>query len=241
MSSAEVVRIERYKRQAAERAVEWVASGMVVGLGAGTTALFAVRRIGELLRDGQLRNIVGIPCSRVVEAEARRLGIPLSNLDDRASIDLTIDGADDVDPELNLIKGAGGALLREKIVAQASHRELIVIDKTKRSPMLGTGRPVPVEVVPFGWASQAEYLQQLGAHVTVRRSSDGRPFRTDQGNLILDSMFGPIERPAELAALLDTRAGIVEHGLFVGMATDLVVAGPDGIRHLTPPTKVQRR
>jgi ribose 5-phosphate isomerase A len=235
VSPADAVQLERYKREAAERAVEWVASGMVVGLGAGTTTLFAVRRIGRLLREGQLRDIVGVPCSRAVEAEARQLGIPLSNLKDRASIDLTIDGADEVDPELNLIKGGGGALLREKIVAQASRREIIVVDETKRTAILGTHRSLPVEVVPFGWSSQANYLERLGARVTVRRGADGRLVRTDQGNLILDCMFGQIVRPAELAVRLDARAGIVEHGLFLGMATDLIVSGPDGINHLTCP------
>src|SRR5919109_1600848 len=221
------------KQQAADRAVEYVQSGMVVGLGAGSTAILATRRIGQLLREGKLRDIIGFPCSSLVEAEARALGIPIT-LDPQGPIDLTIDGADEVDPELNLIKGGGGALLHEKIVAQASLREIIVVDESKLSPSLGTHWPLPVEVVPFGAHSQRHFLSSLGAHVTVRQQHDGTPFRTDQGNLILDCAFGPIRQPAELAAKLDARTGIVEHGLFIGLATEVIVAGADGVRRLTP-------
>jgi ribose 5-phosphate isomerase A len=223
----------RQKQQAADRAVEYVKSGMVVGLGAGSTALLATRRIGQLLREGRLRDIVGFPCSSAIEAEARALGIPIT-LDPPGMIDLTIDGADEVDPELNLIKGGGGALLHEKIVAQASRREIIVVDESKLSPVLGTHWPLPVEVIPFGWHFQRHFLESLGARVTVRQQCDGTPFRTDQGNLILDCAFGPIPQPAALATKLDARTGIVEHGLFIGLATEVIVAGPDGIRHLTP-------
>jgi ribose 5-phosphate isomerase A len=223
----------REKQQAADRAVECVESGMVVGLGAGSTAILAVRRIGQLLREGRLRDIVGVPCSSEIEAEARALGIPIT-LDPPGAVDLTIDGADEVDPELNLIKGGGGALLHEKIVAQASRREIIIVDEGKLSPVLGTHWPLPVEVVPFGGHSQRRFLTSLGACVSVRQQHDGTPFRTDQGNLILDCAFGPIRQPAELAAKLDARTGIVEHGLFIGLATEVIVSGVDGIRHLTP-------
>ncbi|MCK4452241.1 MAG: ribose 5-phosphate isomerase A, partial [Anaerolineae bacterium] len=147
-------------------------------------------------------------------------------------VDVTIDGADEVDPHLNLIKGGGGALLREKIVAQASRCEIIVVDESKLSPALGTHWPVPVEVTPFGWRSQAAYLESLGAQPVLRLSSDGTPFTTDQGNLILDCRFGPISQPAQLAARLSERAGIVEHGLFLGLATDVILAGVEGVRHL---------
>ena len=143
-----------------------------------------------------------------------------------------IDGADEVDPHLNLIKGGGGALLREKIVAQASWREIIVVDESKLSPALGTRWPVPVEVVPLGWRSQGAYLESLEAQPVLRRNSDGSPFKTDQGNLILDCRFDPIYQPAQLAARLSERAGIVEHGLFLGLATDVIVASDQGIRHL---------
>jgi ribose 5-phosphate isomerase A len=176
----------RHKQDAAERAVEFVATGMVVGLGTGSTAIFAVRRIGELLREGRLRDIVGVPTSSAIEAEARRLGISLA-LDGARDIDLTIDGADEVDPDLELIKGGGGALFHEKIVAQASRREIIVVDDEKLSPRLGTRWAVPVEVVGFGWQSQVRLLESLGARVTRRAGADGQPFMTDEGNLILAS------------------------------------------------------
>lgn len=231
---SENAELTREKQQAADRAVECVESGMVVGLGAGSTAILAVRCIGQLLREGRLRDIVGVPCSSAIEAEARALGIPIT-LDPPGAVDLTIDGADEVDPELNLIKGGGGALLHEKIVAQASRREIIIVDEGKLSPVLGSHWPLPVEVVPFGGHSQRRFLTSLGARVTVRQQHDGTPFRTDQGNLILDCAFGPIRQPAELAAKLDARTGIVEHGLFIGLATEVIVAGVDGIRHLTPP------
>ena len=226
------VDISQLKQQTAERAVEFVESGMVVGLGHGSTAIFAVRRIAELLDAGKLRDVLGVPCSRHVEEEARRLGIPLTTLDEHPIVDLTIDGADEVDPDMNLIKGGGGALLREKIVAQASRREIIVVDESKLSPALGAHWPVPVEVIPFGWRSQAAYLESLGAQPVLRLNSDGTPFTTDQGNLILDCDFGPIPQPAQLAARLSERAGIVEHGLFLGLATDVIVASVEGIRHL---------
>jgi ribose 5-phosphate isomerase A len=222
---------QRLKQQAAERAVECIEPGMVVGLGAGSTAMFAVQRIAELLESGRLTEIVGVPCSTEVEKEARRLGIPLTSLEEHPQIDVTIDGADEVDPNLDLIKGAGGALLREKVVAQASRREIIVVDDSKLSPALGTRAPVPVEVIPFGWRSQVHYLKSMGAAVTVRQDSDGERVLTDQGNLILDCNFGPLSRPAQVAAKLDGRAGIVEHGLFLGLATDLIVANAKGVRH----------
>ena len=233
--------ISQLKKQAAERAVEFVESGMVVGLGHGSTAIFAVRRIAQLLRDGRLENILGVPCSLQVEAEAQQLGIPLTTLDEHPVVDLTIDGADEVDPDLNLIKGGGGALLREKIVAQASRREIIVVDESKLSPALGMRWSVPAEVVPFGYRSQAAYLESLGAEINVRQSSDGTLFKTDQGNLILDCRFGPIPDPARLAARLNRRAGIVGHGLFLGLATDVIVAGVEGIRHLGSQTSNVKR
>jgi ribose 5-phosphate isomerase A len=219
---------------AGEHAADFVTSGMVLGLGHGSTAVFALRRIAGLLRTGQLRDILGVPCSTAVEAEARDLGIPLTTLDEHPVIDLTIDGADEVDPDFNLIKGGGGALLREKMVAQASRREMIVVDGSKRSPALGTRWPVPVEVVSFGWQAQVIYLEWLGAKATLRREEDGTPFTTDQGNLILDCDFGPISDPHHLAVRLNERAGVVEHGLFLGLATDVIVADAEGIHHLMP-------
>ncbi|HMQ29342.1 MAG TPA: ribose-5-phosphate isomerase RpiA [Chloroflexaceae bacterium] len=225
----EVARDE-LKRLAAERAVELVRPGMVVGLGYGSTAVHAVRRIAALLDAGELREIVGVPCAAWTEAEARRLGIPLATLDERPAIDLTIDGADEVDPRFNLIKGGGGALLREKMVAQASAREVIVVDAAKLVPALGAF-PLPVEVVQFGWGASARFLAGLGARVSLRRSGDA-PFVTDQGNYILDCAFGAIADPGALARALEGRAGIVEHGLFLGLATDVIVADAGGVRHL---------
>ena len=195
----ETVDHEQEKQQAADCAIEYVRSGMTVGLGAGSTAILVTRRIAQLLREEHLRDIIGFPCSREIEAEARSLGIPIT-LNPPGMVHLTIDGADEVDPELNLIKGGGGALLHEKIVAQASLREIIIVDETKLSPMLGSHWPLPVEVIPFGWHSQRNFLESLGARVTLRQRSDGTPFRTDQGNLILDCAFGPIPHASGLAA-----------------------------------------
>lgn len=223
---------QRLKQQAAERAVHFIEPGMVVGLGHGSTALFALKRIAQLLKNGELREILGVPCSTEVEKEARQLGIPLASLDDYPTIDVTIDGADEVDPNLDLIKGGGGALLREKIVAQASRREIIVVDESKLSPALGTRRAVPVEVIPFGWHSQVLFLESMGACVSMRQERNGEQFLTDHGNLILDCDFGPLSEPSTVAAKLDARAGIVEHGLFLGLTTDLVVANAKGVRHI---------
>jgi ribose 5-phosphate isomerase A len=224
---------DRYKQQAAERAVELVECGMVVGLGSGSTALSAVRRIGALLRAGTLADIIGVPTSDAVGTEALRLGIPILPADLPQELDLTIDGADEVDAKMDLIKGGGGALLREKIVAQASRRLVIVVDETKLSPALGTRRAIPVEVVPFGWRSQVRYLESIlpAAAVSLRLGADGLPATTNQGNFIVDCAAGPIQRPGELAIRLAARAGLVEHGLFLGLATDLIVAGHAGVVH----------
>lgn len=223
------------KEQAACRAVEWVRPGMVVGLGHGSTAAFAVQRIAERIRSGALHGIRGVPCSRTVHALAKKLGIPLTDLNRCPVIDLTIDGADEVDEDLNLIKGGGGALLREKIVALASRCEVIVVDETKMSPVLGTRCAVPVEAVPFGWLSHVRFLENLGAQVDLRRNRDGTIFRTDQNNILLDAHFGPIGDPPRLAAILKARTGVVEHGLFIELARDVFVAGESGLRHMKIP------
>ena len=185
-----------------------------------------------MLNTGRLKNIRGVPCSAHVEEEARRLGIPLASLQQNPVIDLTIDGADEIDPNLDLIKGGGGALLREKIVAQVSRREIIVADDSKLSPALGTRWAVPVEVTLFAWHTQVLYLESLGAAVKPRLDRDKKMFMTDQGNLILDCRFGLLPYPRKLAEALHARSGIVEHGLFLGLATDLIVADTQGIRHI---------
>jgi ribose 5-phosphate isomerase A len=221
-----------FKRQAAEYAVQFIQSGMVIGLGTGSTAIFATRQIAALLQRGDLRDVVGFATSKSVWREAVALDIPMLDEEMPRVIDLTIDGADEMDPQLNLIKGGGGALLREKIVAQASAREIIVVDESKLSARLGTRWGVPVEVLSYGWQSQSRYLASLGAEVSVRQAADGSEFRTDQDNMVLDCRFGPIADTATLAQQLAARAGIVEHGLFLNLATDAIVAGPTGVRHL---------
>jgi ribose 5-phosphate isomerase A len=221
------------KQAAAEYAVRYIDSGMTVGLGTGSTAIFAIRHIGALLQNGQLKNIVGFATSRASWDAAVELKIPMLTEDLPKAIDVTIDGADEVDPQLNLIKGGGGALLREKLVAQATTREIIVVDESKLSPRLGTLHVLPIEVLPFGWRSQARFLESLGAKFIVRQTGDGKEYRTDQGNMILDCDFGPIANPAELAIKLEARAGIVEHGIFLNLTHSVVVSSASGVRELT--------
>src|SRR6516225_6214033 len=204
---------------------------MVVGLGTGSTAIFATRKIGELLRTGALKDITGFATSKATQDEAIHLGIPMMDASLPHKIDVTIDGADEVDPQFNLIKGGGGALFHEKVVAQASDREVIVVDDSKLSACLGTLHVLPVEVSPFGWRSQLRYLESLGARPVKRKNSDGSQYVTDSGNLILDCDFGPIADPVDLAAKLGARAGIIEHGLFIGITSDLIVAGTNGVRY----------
>ena len=223
--------LTEYKRQAAERAVTFIESGMVVGLGHGSTAIWAVRRLAELLNTGVLRDIIAIPCSLTVQKDAETLGIPLASLEDHPTVDLTIDGADEADPALNVIKGGGGALLREKIVGQATRRYIIIADHTKCSPALGSHWPVPIEALAFGLRAHLAYLESLGGRPTLRRRADGALFLTDQGNPVVDCAFGPMSDPFAIAASLNTHAGIIGHGLFLNMATDLIVAGPEGVRH----------
>lgn len=219
---------EALKRQAAERAAGYVRSGMVVGLGTGSTAVYAVRRLGALLAEGALQRIVGIPTAEVTAREAERAGVPLGALDDYPSVDITIDGADEIDPHLNLIKGLGGALLREKIVAAASRRFIVVADERKRVDQLGVRTPVPVEVIPFARRPAAGYLASLGARVVERRR-DGQTFITDEGNVILDCHFPGLTDPPAMARLIRAQPGVVEHGLFLGLATEAIVAGERGV------------
>ncbi len=225
-------RIEEFKKKAAVKAVEQVASGMVVGLGTGSTAKYAVERIGELFQNGALRDIVGIPSSVQTEKLALSVGIPLTTFEEHPVIDINIDGADEVDPALNLIKGGGGALLREKVIAQASRINVIIVDESKLSNQLGTHWALPIEVVPFACPSEMRFLRELGADVSIRKSGDDVLFKTDQNNLILDANFGPITDPASLAVKLNNRAGISGQGLFIGLTSKVIVAGKDGIREL---------
>lgn len=223
--------INLLKKQAGETAAAFVESGMIVGLGSGSTAIFATRRIAQDIHSGALSDILAIPTSLATEGAANALGIPLTSLAKHPRIDITIDGADEVDPAFNLIKGGSGAHLREKIVAQATERLVIVVDESKLVPQLGASWAIPIEVIPFGWEAQARYLEAIGARAKLRMDGDA-PFETDQGNLILDADFGAIADAAGLARKLEARAGIVEHGLFIEMARDVVVAGGDGVRQL---------
>jgi ribose 5-phosphate isomerase A len=222
---------DQLKIAAAESAVKQVIDGMIVGLGTGSTAKFAVsalgRRVGEGLR------IVGIPTSERTAAQASALRIPLSNLEENPQLDITIDGADEVeDGNLNLIKGLGGALLREKIIASASKRLVIIVHSDKLVSRLGVHDPVPVEVTPFGWQVTALRLSSLGAKPSLRQNPDGQPFRTDGGNYIVDCAFEGIDSAASLARQLDHVVGVVEHGLFVGLTSEVHVAGAGGVRIL---------
>jgi len=210
----------------------FIQDNMVIGLGEGSTAIFAIRRIAQLYSEKKLIGIKAIPCSKTVENESRRLGIPLISLEKDTKIDVTIDGADEVDPHLNIIKGGGGALTREKIVAQASAREIIVIDSGKQSDKLGIQWPVPIEVVLFGWENQMGFLESLDGKPKVRQTGTGEKYITDQGNYIIDCDFGVIEKPSELAQILNQRAGIVEHGLFINLATDLIVPVNNEVKHI---------
>jgi ribose 5-phosphate isomerase A len=224
--------IDELKKAAAEKAVKQVKSGMVLGLGSGSTSRFAVAKIGELWQAGVLTDIVGVPTSESTATQAREYGIPLATLDEQPVIDLAIDGADEVDPDLNLIKGLGGALLREKMVETATKRFIVIVDESKLVEKLGTHSPLPVEVVQFGWKTQARWLESLGCTPT-RRGGEAQPFVTDNGNSTIDCTFPDgIDDPADLAATLRDRVGVVEHGLFLGMASEVIVAKADGLHFI---------
>ena len=222
---------DRLKKEAGISSVDLIRPGMVLGLGTGTTARYALEEIAARLKDGRLKDIVGIPSSRETEKRAQELGIPMTSFDERQEIDLTIDGADEVDPDLNLIKGGGGALLREKVLAQSSRRNVMIVDESKLSPVLGTHFPVPIEVIPFAWKPVANFLTSLGAEAVLRMKENGSPYTTDQNNYIIDGKFGPIRNLNELAFKLGQKAGIAEYGLFIGTASEVIVATSHGIRY----------
>ena len=223
--------IEALKRQAGEKAVEFVKPGMIIGLGTGSTAVHATRKIGRMWQAGELPNILCIPTSEATAREAEKFSIPLTTLNEQPKADITIDGADEIDPHFDLIKGLGGALLREKIVAAASRRMVVVSDYRKQVTQLGTRAPVPVEVIPFAQRPVTDYLQSLGAQVTLRMTG-ARPFITDEQNIILDCTFESIPDPAQLAQAIRAQPGVVEHGLFLGLAADVILATPDGVEWL---------
>ena len=265
--------INQLKKLAAEKAVEEILPGMIIGLGSGSTFQFALERISERIKNGELKNVIGIPSSSNTEREAIRLKIPIitlneicllenekretgnenrkpvmsagegseseiqysagknspfSILNSQFSIDLTIDGADEFDDELNLIKGGGGALLHEKILAQASKRLIIITDESKHSKHLGTKWPVPVEVFKFSLVSEKIFLESLNSKVELRKNPDGSNYITDENNFILDADFGEIKNVKELSSKLNDRAGIAGHGLFIGLADEVICAMNNG-------------
>jgi len=209
------------KEAAARASVRFVKDGQIVGLGTGSTAAYAVRFLGERVRAGL--KIRGIPTSVRTKELATSLGIPLTTFEEFQQIDVTIDGADEVDPQLNLIKGGGGALLREKITASASKQVVIIGDSGKKVPMLGKF-PLPVEIIPFAEPLLAKRITALGAAVKLRRDASGKPFVTDEGHHILDCHFGQIPDPPSLACQLEDMPGVVEHGLFIAMASVVLIA-----------------
>jgi ribose 5-phosphate isomerase A len=222
------------KQAAAIHAAQQVSGKTIVGLGSGSTARLVVAAIGKRVREEGLQ-IIGIPTSEQTGDQAKSLGIPLSTLGEYPEVDVTIDGADEVELGLlNLIKGGGGNLLREKIVASASKRLVIVVDESKLVKQLGSHGRVPVEVAQFGWQSTAKAIEKLKADLHLRMAADGKPFITDGGNYILDCDFGPIASSEGLQRSLDDVVGVVEHGLFIGM-TSMVVIGTDaGVKEMTP-------
>ena len=235
------------KKQAAERAVEEISPGMIIGLGSGSTLQFAIEAIAAKLKNNLLSGIICVPSSVDTEREAARLGIPLATFEEIYAkkrlespglknreallpIDITIDGADEVDKDLNLIKGGGGKLLREKILAQASKRLFIIIDESKISGMLGTNWAVPIEVIRFALSNEIDYLESIGADPKIRKDSKGDNYITDENNYIVDASFGKIADVSALAEKLNNRAGIVEHGLFIGLTDTVFCASEKGVR-----------
>jgi len=222
----------KWKKAAAEAAAGMVANGMILGLGTGSTAAFFLDALARRIRREGLR-VCGIPTSKKTAARARQLRIPLTTFAKHAEIDLAVDGADEVERgTLYLIKGRGGALLREKIVAAASKRMAVVADESKLVERLGSLVAVPVEVVPFGWQETQRKLEQLGARPSLRLIGGKKAYITDGGNHILDCAFGPMANPKDVAHHLDHVIGAVEHGLFLGFAHEAFIGGPDGVEVL---------
>jgi ribose 5-phosphate isomerase A len=212
------------RRDAAARAAALVSSGMAVGLGSGSTALLAVEALARRLAEGALTGVVGIPTSRATERVARERGLTLVDLEQRPVVDLAIDGADEVAPDGGLLKGAGGALVREKIVARASRRFVVVVDESKRVDRLGRRHPLPLAVDPFGWSTHVEAVRGLGAEPVLRRDAAGRPYATDDGHFILDCRFpNGIAEPEAVARELKSRPGVIDTGLFLGFSPEVIV------------------
>ena len=219
--------LEALKELAARAAVEYVKDGYVVGLGTGSTARYVVLALGERVKAGL--TIKGVPTSRETAELARQQGIPLIDHDNAWIIDVAIDGADQVDPGFNLIKGGGGALLKEKIVAASAKQFIVLVDYTKRVPVLGGSFPLPIEVIPFGWGSTAREIEALTKSRVVLRERNGSPFNTEAGHVILDVHLPRIDNPRELEIALNLIPGVIETGLFVGRTDLLIVGTPNGV------------
>jgi ribose 5-phosphate isomerase A len=222
---------ERMKQLACQRAAQEVQDGMVLGLGTGSTVYYFLHELGRMVREGV--RMTGVPTSIQTTQLATQLAIPLTTLDDQPHLDLAVDGADEVDDHLNLVKGAGGALLREKIIAASAARFLVVVDEGKLVTQLGERYPLPVEVVPFGHTPAICAVEGLGARVTLRRGTDGQPWISDNGNYILDCRFGPIADPVALQKALLAIPAVVESGLFLNMAGTVIVGHAEGVRLLS--------
>jgi len=224
--------MDALKKNAGEEAAKRIQRGQRIGLGTGSTVRYFLEALGKRLSNGELSHIVGVPTSKSTEKLARSLNIPITTLETAPSLDLCVDGADEVDPQLNLIKGLGGALLREKIVAVASQHFIVIVDNGKLVQKLGDRCPVPVEVLPFGWKVTAEKIKALGGRPIMRKFNDS-PYKTDQENHILDCHFGPIDDAERLAQQLDSIPGVLGHGLFLNIAKEAIVGTPAGADHLT--------
>jgi len=220
------------KQRAAEAAIPYVQSGMAIGLGTGSTADYFLQALSAELKAGRVRGVRGVPTSRRSELRAQELGIPLINLAQYPNPDLTVDGADEIDPNLELIKGLGGALVREKIVAQASRLLIIIADSSKCVSVLGERRPLPIEVVQFAHETHEAYFRKLGAQPLLRRTPEGTPYVTDNGNCIYDCRFARIDRPAEIEEAILHRAGVVDCGLFIGIARLALIADDKSVRQI---------
>ena len=221
---------EELKKLAGEESVKYIKDGMIVGLGTGSTVEYTLKKLGEKVKDGL--KIQGIPTSIHTKRIAKEVNIPLTTLDENPEIDLTIDGADEVDSYLNLIKGGGGALTREKIIAFNSKKVIIVIDDSKVVKALGIDFPLPVEVIKFGWTSTKKTLEGFGCEVKLREIMENEPFITDNGNYILDCEFERIENPEQLEMDINLIPGVVENGLFIGLVNEVIVGGKQGVMTL---------
>jgi len=219
--------------------MQFIKDDMVVGIGTGSTARFFIAALGKAVREHKLRKIRGIPTSMESEWLAKQAGIDITSFTQVSKVDITVDGADEIAPDLSLVKGLGGALLREKLVAQNSKRLVIIADSSKEVFKLGTRVPLPVEVVQFGHEASKRFLESLGSSPALRHKPDGSPFITDNGNYIYDCRFRGIDKPAELNAVLAARSGIVESGLFMGLAEMAIIAEDDGVKTLTAPVRSQ--